>query len=269
MSEDAVQPYRIENERGSYPALLVVDHASNAIPPSYGDLGLDAEARTAHIAWDPGALPVARAMSRLLNAPLFFGTVSRLVLDVNRPVSSATLIPAFSEATQIPGNADLPPGERDRRIATIHAPYHAALADMIAAHTARCRAAGDPMPAVVAIHTFTPVYRGVARPLHVGVLFDRDDRLGRSMLQVLRREPGLRAEENQPYSPADEVYYTLERQALPAGLANVMIEIRNDELRNAAPVAAWGARLAGALTTALGIPPRGGMIEATAGRDTI
>ena len=252
MAVDPTQPFRIENAGGRYPAVLVVDHASNHIPPAYADLGLDEAARAAHIAWDPGALAVARAMSDILDAPLIHATVSRLVLDLNRPTTSATMIPAVSETTAIPGNAGLDAAERARRIAEVHDPYHRALDELIETHVAACEAAGAGAPAVVAVHTFTPVYRGVARNLHVGVLFDRDDRLGRGMLAALRREAGLKVEPNQPYSPADEVYYTLERHALDRGLPNVMIEIRNDEVATPADQQAWARRLAAALAGTLG-----------------
>ncbi len=107
--------------------------------------------------------------------------------------------------------------------------------------------------AVVAIHTFTPVYKGVARALQVGVLFDRDERLGRGILDELRREPALAAEANQPYSPADEVYWTLDRHAVSRGLMNVMIEIRNDELRTDDAQEAWARRLAGAIARTMGL----------------
>lgn len=249
---DAFEPVVIENENGSSPVVIVVDHASNAIPPAWGDLGLDEAARTAHIAWDPGALGVAREMSRLLDAPLIRGTVSRLVLDLNRPLGSATLIPEVSETTVIPGNQNIGEDERKRRIAAVYQPYHAALDGLIDRHVARCAARGGAPVAVCAIHTFTPVFRGVARPLKVGILFDRDTRLGAGMLAHLQRQPGIAAEANQPYSPADEVYWTLDRHAVSRGLMNVMIEIRNDEVRTGESQSWWAGILVDALRSALG-----------------
>ncbi len=249
MAEADFPPFIVENEAGAAPVIIVVDHATNHIPARWGDLGLGESDRQAHIAWDPGALPVARGLSRLLDAPLFAATVSRLVLDLNRPLGSATLIPAVSETTVIPGNTDVTEADRAARIATVYEPYHAALDGLVE----RCARRSAQPVAVVAIHTFTPVYKGVARPLQVGVLFDRDERLGRGVLDELRREPTLAAEANQPYSPADEVYWTLDRHAVSRGLMNVMIEIRNDELRTAEAQAAWARRLADAMAATLGI----------------
>lgn len=237
-------PSRIENEAGKAPVVLVVDHASNAIPERWGTLGLDDAAREAHIAWDPGALPVARVMSRLLDAPLIHATVSRLVLDLNRPLSSSTLIPSISETTEIPGNRNLSPDDRALRVASVYEPYHAAVDDLVERQAARCSKAGHPTIAVVAIHTFTPVYRGVARDLQLGVLFDRDERLGRAMLDALSADSQIRVAANQPYSPADEVYWTLDRHAASRGHMNVMIEIRNDEVRTEEAQRRWAERLA-------------------------
>lgn len=253
---DAFEPVVIENESGSAPVVIVVDHASNAIPDAWGDLGLDEAARSAHIAWDPGALGVAREMSRLLDAPLVRATVSRLVLDLNRPIGSTTLIPEVSETTEIPGNVGLGEDDRKHRIAAVYEPYHDALAGLIDRHVARCAARSGAPVAVCAVHTFTPVYRGVARPLQVGILFDRDTRLGAGMLAHLKRQPGIKAEANQPYSPADEVYWTLDRHAVSRGLMNVMIEIRNDEVRTEERQSWWAGTLVEALRSTLGVGGR-------------
>lgn len=249
MPDPVLTPYAVENETGRAPLVLVVDHASNAFPAPWEDLGLAPADRTAHIAWDPGALPVAQAIARRLDAPLFAATVSRLVLDLNRPVGSATLIPAVSETTAIPGNAALSAEARAHRVHAVYEPYHAALDALVERQCRRASAA----PAVVAIHTFTPVYKGVARALHAGILFDRDERLARGLIADLRKEPGLVIEANQPYSPADEVYWTLDRHAVSRGLRNAMIEIRNDEVATAAGQERWADRLASALADVLRI----------------
>lgn len=261
LDEDA--PYRIENPDGRGPLVILVDHASNHIPKRWGDLGLDAADREAHIAWDPGALPVAQGVSRRLDAPLVAGTVSRLVLDLNRPVGSPTMMPAVSEATNIPGNRDISEEGRRERIAAVWEPYHRAVDAVVERQVARC---GVDI-AVMAIYTFTPVYRGVARPLHVGVLFDRDDRLGRRMLAALSEEPGCVALANEPYSPADEVYYSLSRHADARGLMSVMIEIRNDLLVTDEGQEAWARRLADATSRTMAAVRDGPRIRRTGSRE--
>ena len=76
VAPDASTVIRIENAGAQGPFVLLCDHASNRIPPEFGDLGLDEAARRAHIAWDPGALGVSRHLSALLDAPLVWPDVS-------------------------------------------------------------------------------------------------------------------------------------------------------------------------------------------------
>lgn len=240
-------PFQVERIAGKGPAVFVCDHASNNIPGRFGALGLDAAARASHIAWDPGALGVARVMSRRLDGPLVFATVSRLVVDLNRALDSPTLMPAVSAEVEIPANKTLMPGEREARLAQIYRPYHVAVDDLVATATSARRERGEPAPMVVAVHTFTPVYCGQKRPWQLGILFGDDKRLGQSLLTEIGRTSGLAVAANQPYSPADGVYWTLDQHAVARGLLNVMIEIRNDEVADEPTQNAWGERLADAL----------------------
>lgn len=242
----------IENGKGASPFLIVCEHASNFIPASLGTLGLPAEDLTRHISWDPGALPVSRGLSRTLNAALVFSRMSRLVIDCNRPVDAPDLVPEISETTEIPGNRGLSAAQRAERIAMSHAPFHAALDRLI-----EDRARRGQETAVVTIHSFTPVYKGVARPWQVGIIHDEDARLAAPMIAQLRAAGGLTVGVNEPYSPADRVYYTLERHARPRGLACAMIEIRNDEIADDAGQAEWVERLAAILNSLGALEPMG------------
>jgi predicted N-formylglutamate amidohydrolase len=245
IGEGAAGAVAVENGEGRGGFVLVCDHASNRLPVRLGALGLDAPSLESHIAWDPGALGVARALSRRLDAPLLFSTVSRLIIDCNRPLDAPDLVAATSETTAIPGNADLDPGERARRIQEVYEPYHAAISRCLNGRAAR----GLPT-AVLAVHSFTPVYKGVARPWHVGILFDRDRGLAELLIEGLRAERGLNVGVNEPYSPADRVYSTLSRHAEARGLRSAMIEIRNDGIGDAEGQALWADRLAGLLEAA-------------------
>jgi len=227
------------------PFLLVCDHAGNRIPRRLGTLGVSGSERQRHIAWDIGAAEVARRMAERLGAFAILQSYSRLVIDCNRDPAVPTSIATISEDTPIPGNENLPPAERETRIAEIFRPYH----DRIAAELDRRRAAGIPT-LLVAIHSFTPVYRGVARPWHVGMLYNRDDRLSVQMIALLRAEGGLTIGDNQPYSVSDESDYTIpvhaERRSLPYG----EIEIRQDLIADAAGQGEWAERLSRLLTVA-------------------
>lgn len=222
--------------------VLICDHASNSLPTELGSLGLDQAALNAHIAWDPGAIEVARLMARSLDAVLIESRVSRLVADCNRSLDAADLVTPLSETTPIPGNQNLSPTDRERRIALAWRPFHAAIEEVVEERVAR-----GIETRLVSIHSFTPVYRGVARPWQIGILHDEDIRLALPMIAALRAVPGLTVGDNQPYAPSDGVYFTLDKHGRSRDLACAMVEIRNDEIADAAGQRRWADLLSGIL----------------------
>ena len=98
---------------------------------------------------------------------------------------------------------------------------------------------------LVSVHSFTPIYKGVSRPWHIGIIHDDDERLAAPLIAALRRVPGINVGVNEPYSPADRVYFTLEKHARSRGLPCAMIEIRNDEIGDEIGQRKWAERLAG------------------------
>jgi len=233
----------VTNAAGSGRYIIVCEHASNWLPASLGTLGLETSEMHRHIAWDPGALPVARRLAELLDATLVESRVSRLAIDCNRPLDAVDLIPEISETTRIPGNVGLAAAAREARIALSYRPFHEALAGQIEDRLTSGRNAW-----IVTVHSFTPVYKGVARPWEIGIIHDEDDRLAKRLLSELTGTSGLVAAANEPYSPADRVYHTLERHARPRNLPCAMIEIRNDAIASSATQELWAERLAGILS---------------------
>src|SRR5271165_1672996 len=222
-------------------ALIVCDHASNAIPPDYGTLGLPREALERHIAYDIGAADVTRALAAELGAPAVLSTYSRLVIDPNRGLDDPTLVMRFSDGAIVPGNADADAREIARRSARFWAPYR----HEIAATVDAMLATGAP-PAVVSIHSFTGVLRGLARPWKVGILWDRDGRLPKPLIEALIAEPDLSAAEvgdNEPYDGA-LAGDTIDAIATARGLANALIEIRKDLIADKADAHSWAERFA-------------------------
>lgn len=229
----------VERPDGAGPLVLVCDHASNEIPPGFSALGVSPAAMTAHVAWDPGALQVAQAISAVTDSPLVYPRASRLLLDCNRTPGAPGSIVERSEDTEVPGNRDLSLDERLARVRRIYSPFHAAIDAVID------RRLAIRLPtAVIAIHSFTPIYHGKARPWDIGVLYDRDRLLADRLLAGLKADGDIVVGDNQPYAPRDGVYHTLARHAEARGLPSVMIEIRNDRLADAAGQGAWAARLA-------------------------
>jgi predicted N-formylglutamate amidohydrolase len=233
---------RVTNRDGASPYVLVCDHASNWLPPEYGTLGLGETDMLRHIAWDPGAQPVGLALAGLLDATLIEAGVSRLAIDCNRPLDAPDLIPPVSETTLIPGNAELSETQRTERIALSWRPFHETIEELVLERLAAGRETW-----LISIHSFTPAYKGVARPWEVGIVHDDDERISAPLISALRKLGHLTVGDNQPYSPEDRVYFTLERHARSRGLPCAMIEIRNDEIADAEGQRLWAQRLAGLL----------------------
>ncbi|WP_299816015.1 N-formylglutamate amidohydrolase [uncultured Roseibium sp.] len=230
----------VENAEGTGPFVFVCDHASNFLPSPYDQsLGITQADKTAHIAWDPGALGVAMGLSRALDAPLVQSTVSRLIIDCNREETRPDLIPCLSENTQIAGNRDLPASEIEFRLNLAHRPFHKAIDKVINQRLNR----GLPT-AVVSIHTFTPVYKGHARPWEIGLISDVDRSLADPVIRELRARGDLTVGDNEPYAPSDGVYYTIRRHGEDRKLPCLMIEIRNDEVKTAEEEIRWSDMLA-------------------------
>lgn len=235
------------NRDGAAPVVLLCEHASARIPARYQGLGLPAEARRAHIAWDIGAAEVAEALALRMDAPLVRCEVSRLVYDCNRPLEAPDAIPAQSEIFEIPGNRDLSAAERAARHAAIHDPFHAAAAEVLDhAQTRHAR------PALITVHSFTPVYRGTSRKVELGFLSDgAPTALSRAALAAEDQAGRYVARLNEPYDASDGVTYSLARHGTARGLPTLMIEIRNDLIDQTESAQSMAAHLEQTLGTAL------------------
>lgn len=239
-------PATVLNPEGRAQAVVVCDHGGDAIPGVLDGLGLDAAQRARHIAWDIGAKAIAQELSRLLDAPAVLGNYSRLVIDLNRPPDDLTSIREISDGTVVPGNRNLSEADGRNRLKAIFEPYHGAVESAL--NGVRRRVAA---PALVSVHSFTPVMKGVERPWHIGVLFGPDDRIARPLMEALSRNADICVGENKPYSGYDLYGHTVETHALPVGLPNVLFEIRQDLIDTQQGVAHWSVPIAAALREVL------------------
>ena len=220
--------------------VLVCEHAGRLVPPHLGDLGLPPAEFERHIGWDIGAGAVTRRMAAALSASAVLNTCSRLVIDCNRPVTAPDAFPVISDGTRVPGNAEMSDSDRAWRIATIHAPFHAAVADRIAAPGVR---------AVFSIHSFTPEMKGIARPWDIGLLFRKDQRTPHLLAAALHNgDPGLRIGLNEPYQIDDQSDWFVPVHGEGSGLPHALIEIRNDHIRDHAGIERIATLLSGAVT---------------------
>ena len=248
LAADEPRPFEIVNPEGQTPVLLVCDHATRFIPRALRSLGLDEAALTRHIAWDIGIAEVTRLLARRLDAPAVFSHFSRLIVDPNRQFDNPTLVPELSDGTVVPGNRGLSEAQRAARIDTFFRPYHAAIAAQIDSMMV-----GERAPALISMHSFTPIMHGLQRPWEIGILWNRDPRLPRPLMDRLRAE-GLSVGDNEPYSGADGHGYTQHIHGDRRGLANALIEVRQDLIDTQHGAADWAERLGAALVEVLRDP---------------
>jgi predicted N-formylglutamate amidohydrolase len=238
LAADEPVPVTVYNAAGLSPLLLVADHAGHLVPRALGWLGVPEAERTRHIAWDIGIAGVGPLLADALDATLIRQNYSRLVIDCNRPPGVAASIPEISELTAIPGNVGLSAIAKAARARAIFWPYHQAIDDEID----RRSDAGRPT-ALIALHSFTPVFKGVARTMQAAVLYNRDPRLAQSLLALLKKE-GLIVSNNEPYFVSDSTDYTVPAHGERRRLLHVLVEIRQDLIAHENGQAEWADRLA-------------------------
>jgi predicted N-formylglutamate amidohydrolase len=245
LAADEPAPFLEAGERGRSPFVIVVDHASRRIPRRLGSLGLPPSELQRHIAWDIGALAVARRVAAALDAPLVAQNYSRLVIDCNRDPKVAASIPRSSESVEIPGNIGLSDDEAAARRDEIFAPYHHRVSALLDA-----RLAANRPTILVAQHTMTHIFHGARREMHAAVLYNRDRRFAGLTLDALRRDASLLIADNEPYFVSDETDYTIPHHGEARGLPHVEIEIRQDLVSGESGQAEWAERIARALEEA-------------------
>ncbi|MDF2763918.1 MAG: N-formylglutamate amidohydrolase [Rhodospirillales bacterium] len=239
LDADEPPPFTVEHADGTSPFFLTADHAGRLLPRRLGDLGVSGAELLRHIAWDIGIAGTSRRLADQLDAFLILQTYSRLAIDCNRSPEVASSICVLSELTEIPGNRDPGPAQRQMRIAEIFEPYHR----RIVAELETRRAAGRPT-VLIAMHSFTPVYKGVARPWHIGVLYNRDPSFAHILRDLLKAEGDLVVGDNEPYFISDESDYGIPVHGERRGIPHVELEIRQDLIAEEGGQEAWAARLA-------------------------
>lgn len=246
LDDDEPGPVVVERPDSSSPFLFTCDHAGNRIPRRLGKLGVADSELTRHIAWDVGGLGLAQEFARRFDATLVRQVYSRLVIDCNRPPDAETSMPLVSEQTRVPGNHDLSREQIEARRNEIFHPYHDAIAAVIDRRLEKRQAT-----ILLSIHSFTPVFLGVSRPWHIGLLYHRDDRLARLLLRLLAEDEMLCLGDNQPYSVDDFTDYTIPVHGERRGIPHVLFELRHDLIETETDQYRWAHRLAASLERAL------------------
>lgn len=246
LTGDDPPAFTVEHPDATSSFLLVCDHAGRRIPRQLGNLGLGEAALATHITSDIGIADTSRRLAARLNATLISQTYSRLVIDANRPPESPESILTLSETTAIPGNEGLGAVDRTQRVREVFEPYHDQIRRVLDRRQAEGRAV-----VLVALHSFTPVYLARARDWHAGVLYNRDARFARYVLDELRGDSRLIVGENEPYAASDATDYTIVVHGEARGLPHVELEVRQDLLRDASGREEWAERFSRGLDSAL------------------
>lgn len=238
LATDEPAPARIENAAGQAPIVIVCDHATNFVPRQLGNLGLPDTELERHIAYDIGILPVSRTLAQTLDAPLVRSHFSRLIVDPNRQLDDATLMPEIADGTIVPGNRKLSDSETTRRLETFFWPYHHAITRQLEA----VRATTGQAPVLIAMHSFTPRMHNRVRPWEIGILWDNDGRLPLPAMDWLAAR-GWCVGDNEPYSGRGHHGYTQHVHGDRLGFANILIELRQDLIEDDAGQRSWADEL--------------------------
>jgi predicted N-formylglutamate amidohydrolase len=228
------RPFRLVNESGPSPIVIICDHASNRVPAEYDGLGLHRTLFERHIAWDIGAAAISEQLAERFRAPAILAGASRLFIDCNRQFADPSLIPAASHGTEVPGNRSLSQAEREKRWHTWHQSYHQAIRDLI---DRKLKAGQEPI--VLSIHSMTPILRGIARPWQIAVCWSEDSRLSAPMLDALRERRSITVGDNEPYKLDAREDYSVPHHAIERGLRHLQIEFRQDEVADATGQQRW------------------------------
>lgn len=223
--------------------VFVCDHASNRVPSDVTPLGLPPEDMTRHIAFDVGARGVTIGLAQALGARAVLSRYSRLVIDPNRGADDPTLVMKLNDGSVIEGNRNVDAAEIERRLETLHRPYHAQIDKALDL--------AGPDAVMVSMHSFTPQFRGRPfRPWQIALLWDQDDRLVAPLLSQLDTDTDFNVGDNEPYSGklAGDCMWM---HGTMRGIPHVLIEIRNDLISNTQGEAEWVELLAPILRAAI------------------
>lgn len=238
-------PYELVAGNSGVQLIFLCDHASNYVPCELAGLGLNSHVFDRHIAYDIGVAELTRGLAAHFGAPAVLSKFSRLLIDPNRGEDDPTLIMRLSDGAVIPANSRLDEVGGQGRLQQFYHPYHQAVSKVID-QALSC----DTVPVLISIHSFTPAWKGISRPWHAGILWDKDPRFARPLIAALEEPEDITVGDNQPYSGVlrgDCLY----RHGTSRGLAHGLVEVRQDLICESAGVGEWCKRLARAIEKAM------------------
>lgn len=201
------------------PLIITCEHAGNDIPIAFQENFSEAkEVLSTHRGWDIGALSIAQELTQQLQAPLFYESSSRLLVEMNRSLDNPSL---FSEYT-----SGLEEAFKHRLIEEIYLPYRNRVITALEEIIHR-----EQQALHLSVHTFTPVFQEEIRPTGIGLLFDPERTIEfkfcQQLQEYLRKHlPQMQIDLNLPYQGTDDGFTTFLRKHFPADqYAGIEIEI--------------------------------------------
>ncbi len=185
--------------------IISCEHASNKIPANLQNrLKIPRAILKTHRGHDIGAPEIARKIAKSLKAPYFAGRMSRLVVDLNRSLTSAGLFSPWSKK--------LSEFEREKILAEHYLPYRLHLTEVIEKSVKKAS------PVLhFSVHSFTPKLNGETRTAEIGLLYDpsraNESKLAGHLENGLNNSiPKLRVRRNYPYKGTSDGITTYMRR---------------------------------------------------------
>lgn len=217
MDHDSNGAVEVVRYGGSSVVLITCEHASAEFPQPWTLIQEDSWLEGTHWTFDLGARPLARELCETFGTVGVLARFSRLLADPNRPKESDDLFRASADGRPIAMNQRIDAADRDRRL-SLWDQYHRTVDSEVERSTAEI---------LLAVHTFTPEYEGVSRPMEVGILFDEEEELAERLGTAIA-DQGFRAAMNAPYSGKDGLMYSVDRHAKKHGRRALELEVRQD-----------------------------------------
>lgn len=252
--KENLMPFEVINPDGKANIVLISEHASNHIPSEYDNLGLSDEQLELHIAWDIGIAEVTKNLAEMLDAPAILAGFSRLLIDANRALDQAGLIPEVSDGHIIHGNKDLCDIKTKERVDRFYTPFHDNADKLI-----QDKSANDHAPIIFNMHSFTPHMNGFDRPWETGMLWNRDKRAATALIERLENR-GFNVGDNEPYS-GQELNHTMNQHGTRHGYPHLNIEIRQNEIDHQSGIDKWSSILAEDLKAIRDLPEMADIIH--------
>ena len=196
--------------QGTPTLILSCEHAINHLPDQYRSLLTESiDQLNTHQGYDPGALDFARLLAARISAPLFAGSVSRLLVDLNRSLANHRTPPIQ------PGN-DLPFVLKQEILARYYLPYRRQVEEAIEDKLRK-----EKTVLHLSIHSFTPVLDGAQRKADIGFLYDpsrekEKEFCGKWRAGLAVRDEKWRLRRNYPYRGTSDGFVTALRKKFPA-----------------------------------------------------